>query len=119
MTTLPGYVTLASYDDRSDDSGHSAAWKALREAVLEGVVDGFQHGGSKRWLVNKEQADAFLAEKHRPEFAPEDSATNRVSSATFVKILETLERIAELLDERLDDKQPTGHWRDMNGEVLS
>lgn len=115
MTSLPGYVPLASYDDRSDDSGHSAAWKALREAVLEGVVDGFQHGGSKRWLVNKEQADAFLAEKKRPEFVPEPAVLNRVNAEALVKILETLERIAALLEERLEEP---GHWRGVNGEVL-
>ena len=117
MTSLPGYVPLASYDDRSDDSGHSAAWKALREAVLEGVVDGFQHGGSKRWLVNKEQADAFLAEKKRPkpEFVPDPAVLDRVNSAALVRILETLERIALLLEERLEEP---GHWRGVNGEVL-
>jgi hypothetical protein len=34
MTHLEGFVPLSSYDDRRDDSGHSAAWKALREAGI-------------------------------------------------------------------------------------
>jgi hypothetical protein len=65
MTEIPGYVPLASYDERGDDNAHSLNWKLLREAAMSGEVDGFQHGKSRRWLVHKVQADEFLAEKAR------------------------------------------------------
>jgi hypothetical protein len=65
MTEIPGYVALSTYDDRGDDNAHSLNWKLLREAAISGEVDGFQHGKSRRWLVHKAQADAFIAARSR------------------------------------------------------
>ena len=87
MTTIEGFVPLASYDDegRSRQSGHSPQWKMLREAIDAGEIDGLQHGGSKRWLVNKAQADRLLAQSTAaPPPPPDHRATHE-------------RRIAELL----------------------
>lgn len=84
MTHIDGFVPLASYDEdsRGKQSGHSPEWKLLREAISAGDIDGFQHGGSKRWLVNKAQADRLLEKRRRtvavsvgPDEGPHDGRT--------------------------------------------
>lgn len=103
MTHIEGFVPLADYDEdnRSRQSGHSADWKLLRAAISEGVVDGFQHGGSKRWLVNKSQADEFLARAKRrpPDEADEQSHGGKTELDCLVNIEETLAAIRDLLRE--------------------
>lgn len=101
MTQIEGFVPLASYDEdsRSKQSGHSPEWKLLREAIAAGDIDGFQHGGSKRWLVNKAQADRLLERRRRtiaavPDEGPHDGKTEM---DCLVNIEETLAAILDLL----------------------
>lgn len=79
MTQIEGFVPLADYDgdNRSRQSGHSPEWKVLRAAIGEGTIDGLQHGGSKRWLVNKAQADALLDRGQRRD-PPSDDRLARI-----------------------------------------
>ena len=91
---IEGFVPLSSYDDRRDDSGHSAAWKVLREAIKAGEVEGYQRGGSNRWIVHKEQADRFLARtvrERRTAHEPDrDTAILASIAGTLGEILEAL-----------------------------
>lgn len=102
MTDIPGFVPLSSYDDesRSKQSGHSPEWKLLREAISEGEVDGFQHGGSKRWLVNKVQADRLLAERRSIRTVVVNG--NRKASEEDKSTIECLQNIEETLAAILD-----------------
>ena len=103
MTQIDGFVPLASYDEdsRGRQSGHSPEWKLLREAISSGDIDGFQHGGSKRWLVNKAQADRLLEKRRRtaavsvgPDEGPHDG---RTEMDCLVNIEETLAAILDIL----------------------
>lgn len=103
MTQIEGFVPLASYDEdsRSRQSGHSPEWKLLREAIAAGDIDGFQHGGSKRWLVNKAQADRLLETRRRtiavsdgPDEGPHGG---RTELDCLVSIEETLAAILDVL----------------------
>lgn len=98
MTQIDGFVPLASYDEdsRSRQSGHSPEWKLLREAIAAGDIDGFQHGGSKRWLVNKAQADRLLETRRRPA-AVEEVAEGKTQLEYLANIEETLAAILDLL----------------------
>lgn len=114
MTEIPGFVPLAAYDDRGDDSSHSAAWKALREAAMSGDIDGFQHGSSKRWFVNKAQADKFVDAMRQPA-RRDRREPSRVQSTheidVLVSIKETLAEILTLLKERdLVLDSPSTSW---------
>jgi hypothetical protein len=108
--SIEGFVPLSSYDDRRDDSGHSAAWKALREAIKAGEVEGYQRGGSNRWIVHKEQADRYLARtlrERRPAPEPEvEHGTAILASIAGVlgEILETLREINSSIPPRGDDQ---------------
>lgn len=116
MTEIPGFVPLASYDDRDDDSGHSAAWKALREASMSGDIDGFQHGSSKRWFVNKAQADRFVDAMRQPARRERREPTRSPRSHeidVLVSIKDTLDEILALLKERdLVLDAPSPRWPD-------
>lgn len=98
MSNLAGFVPLSSYDDRRDDSGHSAAWKALREAIKSGEVEGYQRGGSNRWIVNKEQADAFVARLAHGRRSPPSSTTSR-DTAILADMAANLAGILDVLRE--------------------
>lgn len=126
MTDIPGFVPLSSYDDesRSKQSGHSPEWKLLRDAISEGEVDGFQHGGSKRWLVNKVQADRLLAERRsirsirtvvingNRKASGEDKATIEC----LQNIEETLAAILDLLRKQAEaDDRPQWHPEGLPG----
>jgi hypothetical protein len=94
MTQLDGFVPLADYDEenRSRQSGHSPEWKVLRAAIDEGSIDGFQHGGSKRWLVNKAQADALLERGQRRQPVCDDRlARIELMLGTILGLLEAKE----------------------------
>lgn len=105
---IEGFVPLSSYDDRRDDSGaisrqtgHSAEWKMLREAIKAGEVEGYQRGGSNRWIVNKEQADRFLARvvrERRPAPEPERDTASIVGM--LAEILEVLREINDSIPPR-------------------
>lgn len=103
MTQIDGFVPLASYDEdsRSRQSGHSPEYKLLREAIAAGDIDGFQHGGSKRWLVNKSQADGLLEVRRRTMAASdvpdEGPHGGRTEMDCLVNIEETLAAILDLL----------------------
>lgn len=109
---IEGFVPLSSYDDRRDDSGaisrqtgHSAEWKMLREAIKAGEVEGYQRGGSNRWIVNKEQADRFLSRsvrERRPAPEPEHD------TAILASIAGMLGEILDLLREINDSIPPRG-----------
>ena len=114
MTQIDGFVPLASYDEdsRGRQSGHSPEWKLLREAISAGDIDGFQHGGSKRWLVNKAQADRLLARRRRtiavsdlPDEGPHGGRTEmdclvsiEDAVAAILHVLLSREAAAESLD---------------------
>lgn len=105
---IEGFVPLSSYDDRRDDSGtisrqtgHSPEWKMLREAIKAGEVEGYQRGGSNRWIVNKEQADRFLSRSRRPAPEPEhDTAILASMAGTLGEILELLREINDSIPPR-------------------
>lgn len=101
MTQIDGFVPLASYDEdsRSRQSGHSPEWKVLREAIAAGDIDGFQHGGSKRWLVNKAQADRLLEKRRRTIAVVPDEGPygGKTEMDCLVNIEETLAAILDLL----------------------
>ena len=103
MTQIDGFVPLASYDEdsRGRQSGHSPEWKLLREAISAGDIDGFQHGGSKRWLVNKAQADRLLERRRRTiavtDVPDEGPHGGRTEMDCLVNIEETLAAIRDIL----------------------
>ena len=101
MTQIDGFVPLASYDEdsRGRQSGHSPEWKLLREAISAGDIDGFQHGGSKRWLVNKAQADRLLDKRRRTVAVSPDEGPHegRTEMDCLVSIEETLAEIRDIL----------------------
>lgn len=110
MTAIEGFVPLASYDDenRSRQSGHSPQWKILREAIDDGRVEGYQHGGSKRWLVNKAQADKFLERSIQQSPPPADfraTQERRIAelladnNALLAAILDALREQARRVDQ--------------------
>lgn len=122
MTSIEGFVPLASYDDdgRGRQSGHSPEWKMLREAISLGEVDGFQHGGSKRWLVHKAQADEFLSQSRRRTIVqPVTQKTavlvgdEKAAIECLKNIEETLAAILDLL--RKDDDSPKWHPEGLPG----
>lgn len=104
MTHIDGFVPLADYDDRRGDGGkergHTADYKSLRKAIDDGDVDGWQHGGSGRWLVNKEQADKYLLELRRTPCNSElrRQAVMEDKDPSFYVDRRLLERIADRLD---------------------
>jgi hypothetical protein len=106
--SIEGFVPLSSYDDRRDDSGHSAAWKALREAIKAGEVEGYQRGGSNRWIVHKEQADRYLSRTQRERrVAAEKPASDDLLAGiavTLVEILTTLREINSSIPPRGDSQ---------------
>lgn len=109
MAHIDGFVPLASYDDecRSKQSGHSTQWKILREAISTGEVEGYQHGGSKRWLVNKVQADKYLL-RHARQAEDRPAADGRTQLDCLIGIERSLAAILELLREqtqRVDSPQ--------------
>lgn len=106
---IDGFVPLSSYDDRRDDSGHSAAWKALREAIKSGEVEGYQRGGSNRWIVNKEQADRFLLQASRPTRERKAQVTESHDTAILAGISATLAESLSVLREILD-RLPERNW---------
>lgn len=102
MTHIEGFVPLASYDDecRSKQSGHSVQWKILRDAISAGEIDGLQHGGSKRWFVNKAQADKFLERHSRAEKTEVDADDEKGEVlACLLNIEGILSGISDLLFE--------------------
>lgn len=98
MTSIEGFVPLASYDDecRSKQSGHSVRWKILRDAIGAGEIDGLQHGGSKRWYVNKAQADKFL-ERHARQGGDRPVGEGKTQLECLMNIEETLAAILDLM----------------------
>lgn len=104
MKDIDGFVPLASYDDdgRGRMSGHSTEWKMLREAISAGEVDGYQHGGSKRWLVHKAQADEFLRQSRRRTIALDGNRKTGVLADDEKATLECLKSIEGSLKAILD-----------------
>lgn len=117
MTHIEGFVPLADYDDRRGDGGkergHTAEYKALRKAIEEDEVEGWQHGGSGRWLVNKVQADRHLLELRRPpcnselrrkavmeDKDPSYYIDRRGERKCLERIAETLDAIHKMLMDR-------------------
>lgn len=107
MTHIDGFVPLADYDDRRGDGGkergHTADYKALRKAIEDGDVDGWQHGGSGRWLINKMQADRHLLAISRQPAEPSVTAgekSARVIERRLERIESTLFSIYTLLKDR-------------------
>lgn len=120
MTHIEGFVPLASYDDeRSRQSGHSASWKILRDAISAGEIDGFQHGGSKRWLVNKIQADKYLrARAAKAEIDAMDDDGEGDVMVCLLNIESMLSAISDLLFERFSEKRDAaGCAEDPNEET--
>ena len=122
MTDIPGFVPLSSYDDesRSRQSGHSSEWKLLRAAIDEGEVDGFQHGGSKRWLVNKAQADRFLEKRSSRVAAVNGTRKTADDDKSTLECLqnieETLAAILDLLRKQAEaEDQPQWHPEGLPG----
>jgi hypothetical protein len=99
VTQIDGFVPLASYDEdsRRRQSGHSPEWKLLREAISSGDIDGFQHGGSKRWLVHKAQADRMLEKRRRTVAVSDGPDEGRTEMDCLVSLEETLAEIRDIL----------------------
>ena len=139
---IEGYVWLSSYDDRNNrNQEHSTEYKRVFDAIKAGDVHGLQDGKSKRWIVNKAQADAFLAERAEPKRNVNKSQPVKseqllealvtllgsvtTNQTTLIVAVERLAFAAEAIAKqplaRMDDvaiAEPSGTWRDMNGEAL-
>ena len=99
--SIDGYVLLSSYDDRSNrNQEHSTDYKRIFDAIRDGRVHGLQDGKSKRWFVNKAQADALLAEKAAPsKTAAKQKANGFVASSQIESAIGSLASIDTTLDE--------------------
>ena len=121
-----GYVWLSSYDDRHNrNQEHSTDYKRVFDAIKEGRVHGVQDGKSKRWMVNKAQADAFLSEWAESARTPRKSQMKSAASysqveAAVIALCEmnngitlmqcTLERLAVAV-EAIANQPKTAHDR--------
>jgi hypothetical protein len=138
--TLPaGFVPLSDWDHRhrSGSDGHSAEYKALLLAADAGKIQAFKMGGSGRWYVHRKAAAEFLASQLTEPQAATKSKAKQPSDLQYESVCESLADIASGLGhvvtllERLataveaiatqpkTEREPTGVWRDMNGEVMN
>ena len=131
-----GFVPLAQWDYRCRDkaAGHSPDYKELRLAADAGKIPAIQIGGSKRWYVREADAIALLELQAIPVQPAPKSKAEPPSGLQYESVCESLGDIAQSLAavERLlgrlvdaaehivtQPKEPTGSWRDMNGEVMN
>lgn len=105
MTHIDGLVQLSAYDDRRGSEGraHSADYKRLRDAIRAGEIEGWQNGGSRRWFVNKDAADRYLAKSRREAaeaaiLEQERHASSDVIECLLIEIRDTLRQIRSTLD---------------------
>jgi len=118
-------VWLSSYDDRHNrNQEHSTDYKRVFDAIKEGLVHGLQDGKSKRWIVNKAQADAFLAERAECTRAASKAKTRTNASGEQVEaavialceinngitlMQQTLERLAQAVEAMATQpREPAG-----------